>query len=276
MNQESIKKQQLISVIMVTFNAVTYIEDTIKSVIHQTYSNIEYIIVDGGSTDGTINLINKYKSRIKNLVFTSEPDNGIFDAMNKGIKLAKGKWINFMNAGDSFVSNNAISSVFLQNISNSDILFGDTIMSYNNIHKPFKTLLKAKSVNVVWRGHMPFCHQSMFSKLSLHKIHPFDISSIINADFEFICWALFNNYTFLYLQMKIAVYEVGGKSSDDYVFAFQDRMLAIKKYKKGIFPHIIFLFQHVNYYIKKNIKRVLPNSIVKIIIIIKTKLRKHI
>ena len=98
-----------ISVITVAYNASRYIETTILSVINQTYSNIEYIIIDGGSTDGTVDIIKKYSNKIS--YWISEPDKGIYDAMNKGINKATGEWINFMNAGDTFHNPDTLSAV---------------------------------------------------------------------------------------------------------------------------------------------------------------------
>ena len=88
-----------ISIITVSYNSKNVIEETILSVINQTYEKIEYIIIDGGSTDGTIDIIKKYENQITHWI--SEPDFGIYDAMNKGIGLANGNWVNFMNCGDT-------------------------------------------------------------------------------------------------------------------------------------------------------------------------------
>ena len=101
----------LISVVTVCYNAADTIEKTMLSVLNQTYHDIEYIIIDGGSTDGTVEIIRKYADRIA--YWVSEPDKGIYDAMNKGIKVATGEWINFMNAGDEFVDEGVIEKLVL-------------------------------------------------------------------------------------------------------------------------------------------------------------------
>ena len=97
------------SIVTVSYNAVATIESTILSVINQTYSNVEYIIIDGGSTDGTVDIIKKYQDKIS--YWISEPDQGIYDAMNKGLKIASGEWINFMNSGDSFVHTEVLENL---------------------------------------------------------------------------------------------------------------------------------------------------------------------
>ena len=95
-----------ISVVTVCYNSVDSIEETMLSVLNQTYSDVEYIIIDGGSTDGTVDIIKKYADRL--VYWVSEPDKGIYDAMNKGIAAATGDYINFMNSGDRFASTNVI------------------------------------------------------------------------------------------------------------------------------------------------------------------------
>lgn len=92
------EEQLKISIVTVSYNAAKTIEQTIKSVINQTYSNIEYIVIDGGSTDGTVDIIRKYEDRIA--YWVSEPDGGIFDAMNKGIKVATGEVVGIINSDD--------------------------------------------------------------------------------------------------------------------------------------------------------------------------------
>ena len=126
------QNKPLITVVTVVFNGAKLLDDTIKSVINQTYSNIEYIIIDGCSTDGTLDIIEKYRDEIS---WVSEHDKGIYDAMNKGIALANGKWINFMNAGDSFYSLSTIADVFVGNKYDEDVLFGNVHIRYPELPK---------------------------------------------------------------------------------------------------------------------------------------------
>ena len=173
-----------ISIITVCFNSVNILEQTIMSVTNQLYDNIEYIIIDGGSKDGTVDIIKKHESKIT--YWVSEPDNGIYDAMNKGIKHATGEWINFMNAGDSFASFDIISTIFIKNYSilkNKSAIYGDSIVcislgeKYSKCIKPF---WKDESF-IPDKG---FSHQSSFVRSDYAKLHPFDTSFKICADFK--------------------------------------------------------------------------------------------
>ena len=112
-----------ISIITVCFNSESTIESTIESVINQQCDNLEYVIIDGGSNDNTINIINKYKSNID--VFISEKDSGIYDALNKGISKASGDIIGILHADDVFKNNEVISKVLNSFISDVDIVYGD-------------------------------------------------------------------------------------------------------------------------------------------------------
>lgn len=106
------------SIITVTYNAEAVLEDTIQSVISQTYHHVEYIIVDGASKDGTLSIIDRYKDRITRIV--SEPDKGLYDAMNKGIRLATGDYLCFLNAGDSFHEDDTLQQM-VHSISSSEL-----------------------------------------------------------------------------------------------------------------------------------------------------------
>ena len=155
-----------ITIITVCYNAINLIEETILSVVNQTYKKIEYIIIDGGSTDGTVDIIKKYTNRLS--YWISEPDNGIYDAMKKGISLASGDYINFMNAGDVFYSNTVIYDVFNKLNKIYTVIYGSTYMKYSYgdyIVVPDK-LEKIKNCMIL-------CHQSVFVQSTSAKNHLF-------------------------------------------------------------------------------------------------------
>lgn len=165
-----IDKKPLITIVTVTYNAEAFLERTVNSVLEQDYENIEYIIIDGGSSDGTIDIIKKYEKNIN--YWVSEPDNGLYDAMNKGIGKATGKWINFMNAGDCFASNKVISDIVLAH-DNVDIICGPWNL-VDSKYKYISTQIPSK-LDTTWKR--TFCnHQAMFVSTSVMKKYKFDIN----------------------------------------------------------------------------------------------------
>lgn len=252
--EKSNEHYPLISIVTVSFNAVNYIEETIKSVINQTYPNIEYIVIDGGSTDGTIDIIKKYSDKIT--IWVSEPDKGIYDAMNKGIKKATGEWINFMNCGDTFYKSTTIEEVFQKANFNSDIIYGNT----NLLLLTGEYIQKGEVVS--YEEYMPFGHQASFSRTSLMKQYEFDRKYKICADRNFFYTAYQNKAKFEYVNITIANYEAEeGLSS-----ANMSKLL----YEKGLIEgkttnlswkikYFIFLFSQ---HIRQTIKQVLPSSFV--------------
>ena len=189
----------LITIITVSYNTFSNIEQTILSVLNQTYPNIEYIIIDGNSTDGTVDTIEKYENRISKWI--SEPDKGIYDAMNKGINLATGEWINFMNCGDTFFNNTILYDIFYNTSLPYDVIYGNTsyIYSYGNIIK--------KAGKITAKNYMPFTHQSSFVKTSLLKSFGFDCQYKICADRNFFYQIFLNNKKFQYINLTISNYE---------------------------------------------------------------------
>lgn len=172
-----------ISVVTVSYNAIDLIEDTIKSVAAQTYPDVEYIVIDGASKDGTKELINRHSEKIS--YWVSEPDKGIYDAMNKGIIMAAGDYINFMNAGDCFASDDVIEKFVESLQEGATVVYGDTLQLRPDGLKLSKALpckfLSHKGI---------LCHQSAFISLPYHKSHLFDLNYKILADFNFF----FNAY----------------------------------------------------------------------------------
>ena len=197
----------LVSVVTVVLNKKSEIEETILSVITQSYGNIEYIVIDGGSNDGTLDIIKKYGYAIDKWI--SKKDAGIYDAMNKAIDLATGQWINFMNAGDAFVSNSVLNDIFTRNLHKEcDILFGDHQVSYKD--GKVKNI-SAGNIENLWKGSQ-FCHQASFVKLEAHKRRKFNISKKIVADFDFFYESKKSKLRFKRIELFVARCEAGGLS----------------------------------------------------------------
>ena len=197
----------LITVVTVVYNGEQFLEETILSVINQTYDNVEYIIIDGGSTDGTLEIIKKYEHAID--YWVSEKDQGIYDAMNKGIHLATGDWINFMNGGDAFFATTSITEVFSSiDLARVDIFYGNHQVIYPSGRKRFA---KAGLVKNLWKGSQ-FCHQASFVKATYHKAHKFNLCTKIVADFEFFYKSWKSNAVFQFTDVTVARFEAGGVS----------------------------------------------------------------
>lgn len=162
-----------ITVITVSYNAENLIEKTILSVINQSYPHVEYIIIDGGSSDRTVDIIKKYADKIS--YWISEPDKGIYDAMNKGILKASGKWINFMNCGDYFYNNDVLTNIFNHDHNNIDIIYGDSI-SYENHGNYCNHISDVKLKNLEY-GPI-YRHGASFVKTEVHKNFLFDLNKI--------------------------------------------------------------------------------------------------
>ena len=172
------------SVITITYNAGAVLEDTIQSVISQTYRHVEYIIVDGASKDGTLAVIERYKERIARVV--SEPDKGLYDAMNKGMRLATGDYLCFLNAGDSFHEDDILQQMVhtLTGHSLPDVLYGETALVDKEGHFVRMRRLSAPEV-LTWKSFkqgMLVCHQAFFAKRSLAE--PYDLQYRFSSDFD--------------------------------------------------------------------------------------------
>lgn len=172
------------SIITVTYNAVGVLEDTIQSIVTQTYKNVEYIIVDGGSTDGTLDIIRKYKDHIRTVI--SEPDKGLYDAMNKGMRAATGDYLCFLNAGDGFHEDDTLQLVTCSVTGTTlpDVLYGETNIVDSEGHFLHKRRLSAPET-LTWKSFkkgMLVCHQAFFVRRNLAE--PYDLQYRFSADFD--------------------------------------------------------------------------------------------
>ncbi len=222
-----IKELPRVTVVTVTYNAEKFLEETIKSVVEQDYPNIEYIIIDGGSSDGTVEIIKKYESYLT--YWISEPDRGIYDAMNKGIDAATGDWINFMNAGDSFCEQHMISKVMESLEVDTDLISGDIYF----IDGERKTYAKSVGLEHIYDG--MFCyHQTIFTKSHILKELYFDTKFCIAADYDFVLKCFNMGYKFHFIDMPIANFLEGGISETQKIKAKIEDMFIQSKYLENM------------------------------------------
>lgn len=250
------KNSPLISIITISYNVVSTIEETILSVINQTYSNIEYIIIDGNSTDGTVDIIKKYSDKIS--YWESKPDKGIYDAMNKGIHKATGKWINFMNAGDRFYDNYVLEN-FIPKISpTTDIAYGNVI----NIYSLGEILSIPQPLDQLTRG-MVFSHQATFITTDLHKKNLFDTSFKSSADYNFF-YQMYKQYkSFEYIPITVAYFDAKTGMSKDCYHIVKREDARIHGKDKNIFYIFITELDILKYKFNQILKQILPQKIVK-------------
>jgi glycosyltransferase involved in cell wall biosynthesis len=206
----------VVTVVTVVYNRKDAVRKTLESVVRQRYSNLEYIIVDGGSTDGTVDVIRAYEDKID--LWISEPDKGIYDAMNKGIRLASGDWINFMNVGDLFANDDTVSLFATLDVRHADIVYGHALIDYGS----FQTKYKIHALDQMWKR-SPFCHQATFSRVQLMKEYQFDRTYKLGADYDFFFRAYKAGKKFLYIDTVICMFEGDqGASKKHFIAAMRE------------------------------------------------------
>ena len=258
------QKKPLVTVITVVRNSVSLLEETILSVINQTYQNIEYIIIDGDSNDGTIDIIKRYEDKIS--LWISEPDRGIYDAMNKGLDLAKGEWINFMNAGDKFFNDSVIESIFkTERYDQYELIYGDEEYVYADI-TDFSIRKKAKRLRDIWRF-MPFSHQSLFMKTNILKKYSFNINNI-SADHEIAYKCYKEKLKFLKLDIIIASYLTNGESERRSIEVIKSRWQGVRKITPSVKIDLYYCYfinkQRIRNLIRKYLPKPAKDTIIKL------------
>ncbi|GAB2704440.1 glycosyltransferase family 2 protein [Mucilaginibacter koreensis] len=227
-----------LSVITVVYNNVRDIERTLQSVINQTYTNIEYLIIDGASTDGTLQIIDKYRSKIARLV--SEKDKGIYDAMNKGLALATGDYVLFMNSGDEIYAPDTVAQVFSTE-PDADIYYGETEM-INDAGESLGRRRHKAPEQFTWRGFkygMSISHQAIYIRRSLTQPYRYPQYQL-SADIDWILTAAKKAKKIVNVRRYVAKYLVGGMSKAKHKQSLLERFDIMKQHY-GLLPT---LFNH--------------------------------
>ena len=272
-----------ISVITIVYNDVSNIFSTLDSIINQNYENIECIIIDGFSSDGTKELIENKIKLNTNLIqenktldsiyiesikiennkkihfkYLSQKDNGIYDAMNKGINLVSGEWCNFMNCGDRFYSKTCIEELFkaYENSGNeAQIIYGDSQILLDSNHSK---ILKSRTTKHKYKHH--FIHQGAFIDSNLMKEYKYDTSFKIAGDTDFFTRAYNNGIKFMHFDIVIASFNIEGISSNLSFTMFKEDCKIGFKYNK-FFP-VIHTLKYIFWIIPRvAIRNILPPKI---------------
>lgn len=207
------------SVITICYNSEMTIERAIKSIVNQNNSSFEYIIIDGKSNDSTVDIINKYKDKYSNIIFVSEMDKGIYDAMNKGIKLANGEWILFINSDDWLNSNvlNILENLIEQDKDISDAIYGNIYRVNSNEDIINEAIPKLKIEEFIRIG-MPVFHQAIIIRKNVYvNLGMFDTNFKVAGDWDFISRMYRNNIKFKYVPITFSYFSIDGISSNTHI-----------------------------------------------------------
>jgi len=224
-----------ISIITVCYNSANTIKDTLESVLQQTYANYEYLIIDGKSKDNTLDIVNSYKDKFKDkLVVISEKDKGLYDAMNKGIKMATGDIIGIINSDDILAHENVFKNV-IKNIDDNGGVYSNLLMLDENLQKPYR-LLKSKKVSRYLGWHMP--HPTLYLKKEVYeKYGNFNTKYRIAADLDFMLRIINNNVKLKYIDDYFVYMRSGGASTNGlkgYYKNFKDSYNVLKNNKRKL------------------------------------------
>ena len=236
-----------VSIITVTMNCADTVLQTIRSTSAQTYNLIEQVFIDGKSTDATLKIIRNHS--LTNSIIYSEPDNGIYDAMNKGIKNATGDLVYFLNADDSFHDQNVVKDVVQLYKSNPsvELVYGNVIYK-QGIVEDRREYGHISKCNLLYEN---LCHQSVFVRRELFSRYgSFDLKYHINADYDWLLKVFYNNTNTSYLDRYIAYFNPTGFHSQSIQKMRRERRLVKYKYKNPIF----YFIGYTIYRIKRKLK----------------------
>jgi glycosyltransferase involved in cell wall biosynthesis len=248
--------KNVVSVVTVVLNDVKNIESTMQSVLSQVECDIEYILIDGGSSDGTLELIKKYHDKIKYVC--SEADSGIYFAMNKAIDVAEGEWIIFLNSGDIFSCPTVVRDVLSNITLDVDVIYGQHIVKYQDCltrqHIP-------GGIGSLWKG-MFFSHQTMFTRVAKLKKNHFDCDFKLASDYEIVSKLFHLGCNFLYVPIPVAVISAEGISDTRRLDVFREYARISARYFPNKTHYFYFIWRRVDVLFRYLVKAMLPRKLI--------------
>ena len=242
-----------LSLITVTYNSCKTLSETLQSVLNQTYSNIEYIIVDGASKDDTVAIIKEYEPKFNGkLKWISEPDKGLYDAMNKGIGMATGDVVGILNSDDFFTSNDVLSTVAdaFKNPNDPDAIYGDVhYVNDGDLAKQVRYYSSKQFTRKrMCRGYMP-AHPSFYVRRDCYtKYGTFDTSYRVAADFENLLRLIYvHNIKIKYIEKDFVTMRTGGASSSGFVSYKRIIKVHFRAFRKNNVPvnYVLYFWRYV-------------------------------
>jgi len=227
-----------VAIITVVFNDVGHIGETIERIVSIDYPSIEYIIIDGGSTDGTVDVIRKYEKHVSKWV--SEPDKGLYDAMNKGLSYAKSEYVMFVNSGDSLYDSDTLKEV-MNSFGPADVYYGHTVIigedgkliGGRRLKAPKKLRLRSMLMGMI------VCHQALIVRRSIAPL--FNTSYKLAADYDWTIGVLKKASIVINTNRVLARFLDGGKSKKHIKIALRERF----RIMRGEFGVVLSLLMHV-------------------------------
>jgi glycosyltransferase involved in cell wall biosynthesis len=261
-------KQQLfdenlpsISIITVTFNRLEGLRETFHSITSQIYKNIEYIVIDGASQDGTADFLHKNENMIS--CWVSEKDSGIYDAMNKGALAATGDWIIFMNSGDKFFAEDTLTQVAQYLDSSVDVVYGGFESIFVDKYQTRIFQRKPRNLSEIW-CEIPTCHQSIFVKKKLQVQYLFDTSLTWCADHDLLVRLYADGYKFQEIPILVSKFDASGGDDRDILSYTRQRWRISKRLASPLKRYRYFLREYYNFFIWKffilKIRQILPQG----------------
>jgi glycosyltransferase involved in cell wall biosynthesis len=250
-----------VSVVTVNFNMADQVAGTLDSVLAQDYPNFESIVIDGGSTDGSQQIIASYASRLA--YWVSERDENLYDGMNKGVRAASGDWVIFMNSGDRFAGPNVLSTMFASDRGGADALYGDHVRRYPE--SGVERVIRAEAPDVL-PLRMHCSHQSLFMRREILLEKPFSLD-LLAADYNSILGAYVDGKRFARVDCVVAMATMGGRSDTNRVTMLLQRIAILRRHGLLTLP-IIWHYAGLLAWIVfvAPLKRMLPKSVIAFVL----------